>query len=145
MVRDCAKQSGGDLEIDSTMGQDTCIRIVLPLSRGSAGAHEAPGRMLHRSNAECTVMASGPAACNQVGASSLSCRSWPADDGNDPQVRPRVQEQAAGVARAGPLGNEVDVLLTVGERHQQVRPAQAGGEDLDDQRLPGRLASPCGS
>jgi two-component system NtrC family sensor kinase len=37
MVRDCAEQSGGRLEIDSTMGQGTRIRIVLPLSKDSAG------------------------------------------------------------------------------------------------------------
>jgi len=36
MVRDCAEQCGGGLEIDSTMGQGTRIRIVLPLSEGSA-------------------------------------------------------------------------------------------------------------
>ncbi len=57
MMRDCVEPSGGDLEIDSTMGQGTCIRIVLPLSRGSVRAHEALGRMLHRSNAEGPVMA----------------------------------------------------------------------------------------
>ncbi len=52
MVRDYAEQSGGDLEMDSIMGQGACIRIVLPLSRGSAGAHGASGKMLRRSNAE---------------------------------------------------------------------------------------------
>ncbi len=36
MVRDCAEQSGGGLEIDSTLGQGTRIRIVLPLSEGGA-------------------------------------------------------------------------------------------------------------
>ncbi len=36
MVRDCAEQSGGGLEIDSVLGQGTRIRIVLPISEGSA-------------------------------------------------------------------------------------------------------------
>jgi len=36
MVRACAEQCGGGLEIDSTMGQGTRIRIVLLLSEGSA-------------------------------------------------------------------------------------------------------------
>ena len=34
-VRDCAEHSGGTLEIDSTAGQGTRIRIVLPLSKVS--------------------------------------------------------------------------------------------------------------
>lgn len=43
LVRDCAEQSGGTLEIDSILGQGTRIRIVLPLSNGSAEGHETPG------------------------------------------------------------------------------------------------------
>lgn len=36
MVRDCAEQSGGTLEIDSIMGQGTRTRIALPLLHDSA-------------------------------------------------------------------------------------------------------------
>jgi len=42
MVRDCAEQCGGALEIDSTMGQGTRIHIVLPLSKGSVEGHKTP-------------------------------------------------------------------------------------------------------
>ncbi len=43
MVRDCAEQSGGGLEIDSTVGQGTRIRIVLPLSAGNEAGSGTPG------------------------------------------------------------------------------------------------------
>ena len=43
MVRDCAEQSGGTLEIDSALGQGTRIRIVLPISDGSAKGSETSG------------------------------------------------------------------------------------------------------
>jgi hypothetical protein len=56
MARDYAEQSSGNLEMDSIMGQGPCIRIILPLSRGSAGTHGVLGKMLHRSNAEHIVM-----------------------------------------------------------------------------------------
>jgi len=43
MVRDCAEQSGGTLEIDSAVDQGTRIRIVLPLPVGSAKGSETSG------------------------------------------------------------------------------------------------------
>ena len=41
MVRDCAEQSGGELEIDSAVGQGTRIRIVLPFEDGNAEEGDA--------------------------------------------------------------------------------------------------------
>lgn len=41
LVRACAEQSGGGLEIDSTMGQG--IRIMLPLLDGSVEERSTPG------------------------------------------------------------------------------------------------------
>ncbi len=43
LVRDCAEQSGGTLQIDSIVGQGTRIHIVLPLSDGNAEGCETPG------------------------------------------------------------------------------------------------------
>ena len=41
-------------------------------------------------------------------------------------MRRQVEVEARRVPCGCPLGDEVDVLLAVGERDQQVRPAQAG-------------------
>ena len=54
-------------------------------------------------------------------------------------MRRQVEVEARRVPCGCPLNDEVDVLLAVGERDQQVRPAQAGAEGADVQRLPGRV------
>ena len=75
-----ARQSGGDLHIESEVGRGTTIRLRLPVAPGSAGAQRAappaprrPGRETRRSSSWRTRPRSAATSCARSRSSATAC------------------------------------------------------------------------
>jgi signal transduction histidine kinase/ActR/RegA family two-component response regulator len=75
MVKRAVESHGGTLQIESTLGQGTCVRVVLPVSSMPDAPQEDP-EPIAKSGSECVLVVEDEAMVRRVTASHLERASY---------------------------------------------------------------------